>query len=355
MPPSGWSRLVTLFDGISRFLNTAESTARSNKRSQGMGRSRTARTMMTSSCAAAILLLTVFSPWLSGNARGADKAPHGSLAKPLGTPSAPTPFIDIISPVSVHPGATSVVLTVRGGNFQTDSVVDWNQTALTTTFVSAKELTATVPDSLVAAIGVGSITVVTPSGLVGTSNIFYLPVAYLESTTTFPSTPSSTTSTGTNPQGLVVADFNGDGRPDIAVANNNNGGAGSISILLGNGNGTFTLKSTPAAGVGANWIAVGDFNDDGIPDLAVANLGSTGAAGVSILLGDGTGNFTLAASLATGNGPFSIVTGDFNGDGELDLAVSNSVDNTVTILLGEGNGNFGEPGGVHIPLAKLRK
>src|SRR5580704_3371052 len=347
MPPSGWSCLVTLHGGIQQFRNAAESAARRRKRT------RSARTTMASSCAAAILLLTIFSPWLLGPARGAGKASHSSLSKPLGTPPPPTPFIDIISPVSVHPGATSVVLTVYGANFQSDSVVEWNKTGLTTTFVSDKELTATVPDSFVAAIGVGSITVVTASSSDGTSNIFYLPVAYLESSTNFPRTPSSTTGTGSTPQGLAVADFNGDGVLDIAVANNNGNGSGSISILLGNGDGTFSLKSTPAAGLGANWIAVGDFNNDGIPDLAVANLGSTGTAGVSILLGDGTGNFTLANSPATGSGPFSIVTGDFNGDGELDLAVSNSNDNSVTILLGNGTGNFSEPAGSPYTIGSL--
>jgi mucin-19 len=249
----------------------------------------------------------------------------------------PVPFVDIVSPVSIRPGATGVTLTVRGTGFVSTSTVVWNGTSLTTTFVSAEELTASVPNAFVAAVGLGSVTVVSPSPGGGKSSVTYVPVAATEPTTSFPSTPTSSVTVGTMPQGLVTADFNGDGKLDLAVANN---GSNNVSILLGNGNGTFTTKSTPAAGDGANWIAVGDFNGDGIPDLAVANLNSTGPAGVSILLGNGDGTFTLHSSPSAGNGPFAIVTGDFNGDGYLDLAVSNSFDGTVTILLGTGTGTF---------------
>ena len=80
-------------------------------------------------------------------------------------------------------------------------------------------------------------------------------------------------------------------------------------------------------------MAVGDFNGDGNLDLAVATAGSNG---VSILLGNGTGNFTLASSVATGKLPRSIAVGDFNGDGKLDLAVLNA--QSVSTLLGDGTG-----------------
>jgi Bacterial Ig-like domain (group 3)/FG-GAP-like repeat/Abnormal spindle-like microcephaly-assoc'd, ASPM-SPD-2-Hydin len=249
--------------------------------------------------------------------------------------SNPVPYVDIVSPVSVHPGATSVTLDVFGTGFVSTSVVKWNGTSLTTTFVSSKKLTAAVPDSFVAAIGVGSITVVNPTAL--TSNVTFVPVAALETSTVFPSTASSTVNTGNMPQGIAIADLNADGKLDMAVANQTDG---TVSVLLGNGDGTFTTKSTPSAGSGANWIAMGDFNGDGKLDLAVANLNSTGTGGVSILLGDGTGNFTLHSSPNTGNGPFAIVTGDFNHDGKLDLAISNSISNNVTILLGNGDGTF---------------
>jgi uncharacterized protein (DUF2141 family) len=85
-------------------------------------------------------------------------------------------------------------------------------------------------------------------------------------------------------------------------------------------------------------VAVGDFNGDGQLDLAVANIGS---ATVSILLGTGTGSFGAKTDFGTGNSPLSVAVGDFNGDGKLDLAVANIDSNTVSILLGTGTGSFG--------------
>ena len=254
-------------------------------------------------------------------------------------PAAPNPvaYVDLITPVSITPGATGVTLTISGVGFLPNSVVQWNSTDLTTNYVSATRLTASVPDTFVAAVGLGAVTVFNPRPGGGPSNLIYVPVEALESSTVFPSSPNSTIGTGTTPQGLVTGDFNGDGKIDLAVANN---GDSTVSILLGNGDGTFTAQPAVAAGSGANWIAVGDFNEDGKPDLAVANLGSIGPAGVTILLGNGDGTFTAGATPTTGNAPFAIVTADFNGDGHLDLSVSNSVDGSVTLLLGAGDGTF---------------
>jgi len=84
-------------------------------------------------------------------------------------------------------------------------------------------------------------------------------------------------------------------------------------------------------------VAVGDFNGDGKLDLAVGNERSDT---VSILLGDGTGNFTLVSSPATGDYPVSVAVGDFNGDGKLDLAVANLNNSNLSILLGDGMGDF---------------
>jgi hypothetical protein len=98
----------------------------------------------------------------------------------------------------------------------------------------------------------------------------------------------------------------------------------------------FVSASSPAAGDLPTAVAVGDFNGDGKLDLVVLNEYSYT---LSILLGDGTGNFTLASSPNTGGSlPRAVVVGDFNGDGKLDLAVAN--DANVSILLGDGTGNF---------------
>jgi hypothetical protein len=108
-------------------------------------------------------------------------------------------------------------------------------------------------------------------------------------------------------------------------------------VLLGKGDGTFRPAVNYATGPAPSWVAVGDFNGDGIPDLAVAT------DTVSVLLGKGDGTFKAAVSYAAGDTPFALGVGDFNRDGSLDLAVANSGADTVSILLGKGNGTFQRP------------
>ncbi len=137
---------------------------------------------------------------------------------------------------------------------------------------------------------------------------------------------------GSHPFYLAAADFNRDGRQDLAVDD----GTSVIKVLLGNGDGNF--QEQPGFATGSNptsWVA-GDFNRDGKLDLAVANAGS---GDISVLLGNGDGTFDLAVEYAVGDQPYSVVAGDFNGDGSLDLAAANS-DRTISILLGRGDGTF---------------
>jgi hypothetical protein len=147
---------------------------------------------------------------------------------------------------------------------------------------------------------------------------------------------------------ITAGDFNGDGKLDLAVAssiyNESDPAAstGSVTVFSGDGDGGFAqVFASPISGAvnGSAPFAIvtGDFNDDGNLDLAVVNLSINT---VTILLGHGDGTFIAAASPATGNGPSAIAVGDFNGDGKLDLAVTNSASNTVTILLGNGDGTF---------------
>ena len=148
---------------------------------------------------------------------------------------------------------------------------------------------------------------------------------------------SSTPAVGNEPAAVTVGDFNGDGKADLAVAN---GSSGTVTVLLGNGDGTFTAAAGSPITVGSRpvSVAVGDFNGDGKADLAVANYVDNT---VTVLLGNGDGTFTAAGSpIVVGNGPESVVVGDFNGDGKADLAVANNGDNTVTVLLGNGDGTF---------------
>ena len=139
---------------------------------------------------------------------------------------------------------------------------------------------------------------------------------------------------GTNPRSVAVGDFNRDGNPDLAVANYN---SNDVSILLGNGLGAFAPKVDYTAGTNPVSVAVGDFNRDGNPDLAVANYTSDN---VSILLGNGLGAFAPAVNYTTGTNPVSVAVGDFNRDGNPDLAVANNDSDNVSILLGNGLGAF---------------
>jgi subtilase family serine protease len=182
---------------------------------------------------------------------------------------------------------------------------------------------------------------VSPTGTVSfldTSNVnAVLGTAALgEGQTTLSWLNSQSPATGDLPYSVAVGDFNGDGMPDLAVANN---WSDTVTILLGNGDGTFTAQSvSPATGSGPIAVVVGDFNGDGKADLAVANAASDT---VTILLGNGDGTFTAqTVSPPTGSEPYSVAVGDFNGDGIPDLAVANNSGKTVTILLGNGDGTF---------------
>jgi hypothetical protein len=139
---------------------------------------------------------------------------------------------------------------------------------------------------------------------------------------------------GTNPAGIVAADFNGDGKLDLAVSNQADN---TVSVILTEPDGTFSPKVDYPVGNSPAQVVTADFNGDGIADLAVVN---TGDSTVSLLFGTGGGTFATQTTFPTGNSPVAIAIGDFNGDGNIDLAIANQSDNTVTILLGNGKGSF---------------
>jgi hypothetical protein len=150
--------------------------------------------------------------------------------------------------------------------------------------------------------------------------------------------PGSPYLVGNDPKSVAVGDFNGDGLPDLAIANFEDG---TVTVLLNAKTGIFAAATNSPFTVGdaPTAVVVGDFNKDGKLDLAFANFYGNN---VTLLLGNGSGGFTAATGspFAVGTGPHSMVAADFNGDGNLDLAVANATDGTVTVLLGNGSGGF---------------
>jgi hypothetical protein len=237
-------------------------------------------------------------------------------------------------PASVIPGGAAFNLAVSGSGFVSGSIVQWNGSARTTTYVSSSKLTAAISAADIATATTATITVVSPAPGGGISNFQFLSVDYSATTLSF----SAQTVTGqvavTSP--VVEGDFNNDGKLDLAVALGSN-----VYVLLGNGDGTYppAVGSNGPSGATITGIHVADLNNDGKLDLVVTGSKSTSKAFVATMLGNGNGTFQAPVeSDFNGQIPNSAALADFSGDGSYDLVYTTAT--SIQTLTGNPDGTF---------------
>jgi len=227
---------------------------------------------------------------------------------------------------------------VVGANFSPSaSVLIDGQPAVYTTFIDSGTLQATLSDSVSATVGVHQVTVFQSSGTSKASPFtVYVPQAV---PTVMKALPAYLVGNENDPPSVVVADVNGDGYADVLVPIWNDN---EIAILDGNADGSLSAPQYVSV-VGAYAVAVADMNGDGKADLIAIGSDNSQTTTVSILLGDGHGNFQPVTSQQTVNGPYPSVIGvaDMDGDGQPDLVLY--VEGALVWLKNAGGGNFAPP------------
>jgi hypothetical protein len=253
----------------------------------------------------------------------------------------PVPFVNQpLVPETAAPAGNGFTLTVNGTGFVSGAVVKWNGSSRSTTFVSSSKLKATIPASDIASAMTAAVTVTNPAPGGGTSDSADFKVT--------PPAPSVqmwakdiNLKKGLDVVALAVADFNGDKNSDLAVLSRaRKAKPGRLDILLGDGAGHLTksgfVSIEGSLGLYENPMISADFDADGKADIAFVNARNQ----VGLLLGKGDGTFQQQRNFFTGIDPSDLAAADFNSDGYLDLVTANSADDTLSVLLGQGNGTF---------------
>jgi uncharacterized repeat protein (TIGR01451 family) len=266
-------------------------------------------------------------------APAATSPPPASFSTPTNYPSAgPFPFTaatvdlnrdgsrDVVAVNSGNPGSVAVLLGNGSGGLGT--AVTYPSDGQFPYSVATGDLNDDGnPDVVVTNINSNTVSVLLGDGQGG-----------LGSATTY----SVGTSLDLAPTSVAIGDLNGDGKPDLAVANNN---TPNVSILLGDGNGGFAAATEyPIPFFDSGSVKIADLNGDGRPDLVVAGLG------LAVLLGNGDGSFAAATQFSAGpiGQLYSLGVADLNGDGKPDLLIGSAM-SEVVVLPGDGAGGFGAP------------
>jgi len=273
--------------------------------------------------------------------------------EPIAPPGNPLPFLNQqLVPTAVSPGSPEFTLNVSGAGFVSGATVDFNGASLATTFADNDHLTAIVPAEEVASAATAAVTVVNPGPGGGRSNAAYFHVAGPATSVHFAASPGSPLPIQESLR-ITTADLNEDGKPDLAIAGNV-----QTYVFLGNGDGTFTpaagspmrMPSPPYDNFASPYtgpIAAGDFNNSGHLGLAVGEFQNMA---VVILLGRGDGTFVFSSAefaQSLGGSMSDVQPADFNGDGNLDLAVANEFTGVSPVVLGYGSGAFNTAGNLY--------
>ncbi len=230
-------------------------------------------------------------------------------------------------PASATPGTAQFSLIVNGTGFSSSAVVNWNGSPRSTKVISHSRLQATILASDVSAARTAKITVTNPGVGGGSSNVVYFPVMKKSKAIGMAISQPFAGATA-----ITVGDFNNDGIPDVAWTDAN--GSGGLNISLGNGKGGFQAPIVAPSILAPIQIVTADFNNDGKVDVAAISHGE-----IYILLGNGDGTFALTYQLSSGLTLSGIAVADFNGDGKLDIYVAGEELGPYVFEIFTGNGD----------------